>query len=232
MNAKGVTQHYGCLTPQERFRLILAASGRNDEAERERLVQAGGRVALSLPDHSPYAMAFSEVSYLTFMELVEDAARYFDAWDHARQDGDAADGDDNPADQGVREGDAERPSPGVEAEESDDATTPRWLRAFDLALAYGYILRTKAEGWKRFCEQLNVLPFLMWEPFPGFERLRHALATAEEAAFAPEGFLRWLNTVRPEGKPEQTELSLNPEKVAATNEAAFRERVRWWDTRG
>jgi len=31
MNANAVAKHYGILTPEERFRLILAASGRGDE---------------------------------------------------------------------------------------------------------------------------------------------------------------------------------------------------------
>ena len=42
MNASTVTKHYGLLTPEERFRLILAAGGRGDEAEQDRLVSTGG----------------------------------------------------------------------------------------------------------------------------------------------------------------------------------------------
>ena len=68
------------LTPEERFRLILAASGRGDEAERDRLVNAAERITLSMPDHSPFAHAFSELALLVFVEMLEDAARYNDAF--------------------------------------------------------------------------------------------------------------------------------------------------------
>src|SRR5262245_39764486 len=38
MNVNSVVNRYKNLTPEERFRLILAASGRGDESERDRLV--------------------------------------------------------------------------------------------------------------------------------------------------------------------------------------------------
>ena len=47
MKADVIARNYDCLTSEERFRLILAASGRGDEAERDRLISAGGRIALS-----------------------------------------------------------------------------------------------------------------------------------------------------------------------------------------
>jgi hypothetical protein len=43
--------------------------------------------------------------------------------------------------------------------------------------------------------------FLLWEGLPGFDRLQRILAVAEEAAFVPEGMVRWLNSIRPEGAP-------------------------------
>jgi hypothetical protein len=76
MNAKAVARHYGSLTPEERFRLILAASARGDEAERDRLANASGRISLSVPDHSPYAHAFQELALLSFIELLDQAASY------------------------------------------------------------------------------------------------------------------------------------------------------------
>ena len=90
------------------------------------------------------------------------------------------------------------------------------------------MLRTKANGWKLFCERLNVPPFLLWEAFPGFDRVQRALARTEKAAFVPEGFLRWLNHVRPKGEPALTAVPLTVEGVAAANEEAFRKRVEWW----
>jgi hypothetical protein len=68
-----------CLTPQERFQLILAAGARGDEAEQARLANAGGRVRLSLQDHAPYALAFGELNLISFIDLLENAADYLDA---------------------------------------------------------------------------------------------------------------------------------------------------------
>ena len=74
MKAPPLAKNYKALTPEERFRLILAASGRGDEAEAARLVNAGGRITLSVPDHSPYAHAFSDLALMTFIDLLEEAA--------------------------------------------------------------------------------------------------------------------------------------------------------------
>ena len=83
MNPNALARHYDRLSPQERFALILAAGGRGDEAEQVRLVNAGGRISLTMSDHLPYAQAFDELATLTFVELVEDAAVYHQANEQA-----------------------------------------------------------------------------------------------------------------------------------------------------
>lgn len=226
MNATAVTKHYGSLTPEERFRLILAASGRGDEAERDRLGHAGGRITLSMPDHAPYAQAFNDVSLLTFMELLDEAASYQEAFavadntrntfdiDETEEESDnTSEGTDAPADEGP---------------EQEDSKEPVCVRALDVALAAGYMLRTKANGWKLFCERLNVPSILLWEAFPGFDRVQRALALTDRVAFVPEGFLRWLNRVRRKGEPALTVVPLTVEGVADANEEAYRKRVVWW----
>jgi hypothetical protein len=70
---------------------------------------------------------------------------------------------------------------------------PAWQRFQEGAYAIGYVLRTKADGWKLFCERLNVPPYLLWEGLPGFERLQRALKLAELSAFDGAGMVRWLN---------------------------------------
>lgn len=211
MNANAVAKHYAILTAEERFRLILAASGRGDAAERDRLMNTGGRITLAMPDHSPYAHALSELSLLTFIELLEEAARYHDASELASDSLDTTH---------VRED---------EGEEADDAgKDPIWQRTFELACAAGFMLRTKADGWKLFCARLHVAPFLLWEGLPGLDRLRRALTLAERAAFCPEDFLRWLNAVRLPGESERTEVLLTAEGIATETEDAFRRRVQWW----
>jgi hypothetical protein len=213
MNANTLARHYGTLTPEERFRLILAASGRGDEAERDRLAHAGGRIRLSMQDHAPYSHALHELSVLIFVELLEEAARYLEALDRA----------DDPFDF-FEEDETE--------EESAAGRRKRSLseRSLDLALAAGFVLRTKAEGWKLFCERSTLSPFAVWEGLPGLERLQRALELAEQAAFVPEGFLRWLNDRRPAGEPERTEVPswLTVEGVADATAKMFQGRVAWW----
>jgi len=189
MNATAVVKHYYLLTPEERFRLILAASGRGDEAERGRLGRSGAAKALSMPDHAPWALAFRELAQRAYLELLEEAARYLDA---------------------------------LAAE--DDAPD-----ASGLALAAGFVLRLKAEGWKRFCEGLSVPPWLLWQALPGFDRLERALALAESAALAPEDFVAWLNRVRPSDAPELAASPLTVDDVAAGHEHFLRQRAARWN---
>jgi transposase len=112
--------------------------------------------------------------------------------------------------------------------QEDDGEGPVCFRTLDLALAAGYVLRTKANGWKLFCERLNVPPFLVWEMHPGFDRLQLVLALADKAAFVSEGFLRWLNRVRPKREPEMTAVPLSVKGIADETKKAFRWRVQWW----
>jgi hypothetical protein len=75
---------------------------------------------------------------------------------------------------------------------------------------------------------VTVPPFLLWKGLPGFDRLQRSLALAEKAVFTPESFLCWLNTVRPAGRPELTEVPLTIEGVADANEKMVRQRVKSW----
>ena len=96
-----------------------------------------------------------------------------------------------------------------------------------MVLAGGCLFREKVRGWALFCESLNVSPFSLWKGLPGFDRLQDALQLAEQAAFAPEGMVRWLDDVRPEGEPAEA-ATATPEMVAAGLERLFRVRVAWW----
>jgi len=181
------------------------------------------------------------LAFLIFIELLEEAARYLETFAHA----DAGDilGDEEQEYEGVAEegggDDEERKWDNADEEESDAKAhaqsveeaprdRPLWQRYFDMALASGFVLRTKTEGWKLFCERMTVPPFALWEGLPGFDRLQRALKLAERAAFAPEGFLRWLNDIRPAGEAKQTEIPLTVEGMAAATEEMFRKRVDWW----
>jgi hypothetical protein len=228
MNANAVAKlHYGSLTPEERFRLILAAGARGDEAEQSRLVNAGGRITLSMQDHAPYAHAFDELALLVFIELLDAAAFYLDAFQWADDVSDIFEGDDIDAEDDGSEAEPD-PSTAKGSVEDEDGEASAWQRTFDVGLAAGFMLRAKADGWKRYCEGLNIPPFLLWKELPGFDRLQRALALTEQAAFVPEGFLRWLNCVRPTVERELTEVPFTAEGIADATAKMYQARVEWW----
>ena len=243
MNASILAKKYCSLTPEERFRLILAARGRGDEAEGDRLANSGNRLTLSAQDHVPYLNAFDELALLVFIELLDEASGYDDACESADEEACYSFDDD---DEEVDSDEAETAT-GGEAEEEPGAKThaeqaegwagerPLWQRTRDLAFAAGFMLRTKTEGWKLFCERMHIPPFLLWEMLPGFDRLQRALALAEKAAFFPEDMVRLLNTIRRKNKHEATvatvENLMSAEKVADELAKMFRQRANWWGGR-
>src|SRR5262249_45196040 len=118
MKSPLVDKNYALLTPADRCRLIIAASGRDDEAERTRLIRTGGHITLSMRDHAPWAHAFNELALLLFIELLEDAAAYLDSF-HCTD------------------------SEEQEVSPEDEAKLDETVQDLDVSLALGYILRAK-----------------------------------------------------------------------------------------
>src|SRR5262245_57175193 len=148
MNASVIARQYGSLTPEERFRLILAASGRGDEAERDRLAKSGGRITLSFPDPAPFAQAFDDLSWLTLIELLDDAAEYLEAFSWAATDDDENDEEDDGDEVAETEPEgAEGDDPEGESECPEDEPVrswkdePAWLRSLDISFAQGFLLK-------------------------------------------------------------------------------------------
>jgi len=223
MNPNAAAKYYHCLTPEERFRLLLAASARGDAAERARLISAGQTIRLVMADHAPYAAAFHEVALALFTDLVEEAAVYQDA--SRRVDAvafeEAAEAGQQP----------DAASSGIAPADSVARSKSMWLRCLDLALAAGYVLRAKVDGWKLFCTRLTMPPFAQWEGWPGLERLKRALVLAEGsdalpgAAFEAEGMLRFLNGIRPQREPELAQVQLTARAIADELEGIYRTTV-------
>jgi hypothetical protein len=211
VNTKTLAIHYSQLTAEERFRLIVAAGDRGDEAEMDRLSNASKRITFSNVDYSPFAQAFQELEILIFLELVEEAAMFRDAFE--------------------RWSDAKA----MDIIDDKKGTPATAKRKFDLYLVQGFMLRTKAVGWKLFCDRMGISPFGSWQCLPGYERLQRDLSIVEGtsdrpgAAYAPKDLVRWLNTVRPSGDPEVTEAKIvKAAGFADSLDAVFRERVKWW----
>ena len=236
MNANAVAKHYRNLTPEERFRLMVAARARGDAAERDRLINSGQRITVSTQDHAPYARAFDELAFLIFIEVLEEAARYLEVFAHAdavhalfgEDDEEEGDEEDAVAEAQAAEREESEGNAETKRTQSDTGAGSRWERYLDLALAAGFVLRTKVDGWKLFCERLTIPPFALWEGLPGYDRLQRALKLTENAAFDVEGFVQWLNRIRPAGDPERTLPPLTVAGMAAAAEKVFRERVERW----
>lgn len=225
MTPKISIKQYKHLSPEERFRLILAASGRGDTGERERLVQAGERISLSMADHAPWSQAFSEICLLHYIELLDEAGRYMEMFARSDQDEE----DDVDVDQTERWADTTVEELTVEMNEDDREPVGGFNEQFlRIALASGFVLRTKTEGWQLFCERLHLPPFLLWETLPGYQRFRAALKLAQHAAFTEEGFLKWMNESRPAGEPEITRSPILAAGVADASEHVYRERSHYW----
>ncbi len=213
---RGITKNYDLLTPEERLGLVIAAGIRGDDAEQTRLVRAAKTMVIPTTDYVPYAQSFREVSMLAYVDLLEESVRYGDALRNlppeSEKDAEAED-----------EAEEDEAFDGQGLDDDDELTAEDY--SFFVALACGYMLKAKADGWKLFCERLCVPCFVLMDDLPGFVRVQRAIKWAEDAAFTEEGFLRWLNRIRPEGDPELTEVPLSAEQMADAAEDAFRRQV-------
>jgi hypothetical protein len=223
VNTKTLANLYSQLSAEERFRLVVAAYERGDEAERERLKNASKRITFSKTDYSAYIEALQDLATLVLLMLVEEATAFDDAFERWR------DTDTAGIIAGMRKGILAR------TEKDDQIIMDRLFgdRLFFQWLAQGFDLRTLAAGWKLFCERLGISPFVLWRILPGFDRLQRALDTVEGTqdqpgpALTPKGMACWLNRIRPAGKPEVTEgeMMMMTEGYADAFGASFRERV-------
>jgi hypothetical protein len=213
MNANALAKQYTQLTGEERFRLLLAAHERGDAQEQDRLISAAKRLYFSEPDAMPFVLAFELVARFAFLDLMEETAKHYDAWERW-----------NEAD----EHDYIRGKKRKSAGKQDGPTIKEQCEL--MYLAQGFVLQTKAAAWKLFCERIGIAPFVVWKDLPGFERLRNALlveGTADEPgpAFSRADMVKWMTRRWPDRKPEITEADISAERLADETEAVFRDRA-------
>jgi hypothetical protein len=232
VNTKTLANHYSQLTPEELFRLIMAANARGDETELDRLGNAGPRITVSMLAHLPYARAFGTYSFTTYIELLDEAADYLDEFQHALNEDDRV-GARKPIRRRMRIKGTTPNREELAAENAeDDADKPPLWETMDVVKMIGFLFKSHAVGWKLFCERWNADPWAAWEraDFPGLNRITRTLALIQCGFVFPttEDALRWMNTIRPIGKPELTEACLpTGEEVADRYDGEFRELVRW-----
>jgi hypothetical protein len=221
MNTNGLAKRYGALTVEERFRLIMAAVGRGDAAEKDRLAYAARRTLFSVADYGPLARAFGELALLTYLDLLARAADYLECLEWAL--------DNPPPDRAGSEAEGDTAGAGAAGTdagpECDADRAPTGQRARDLALLSGYEIKARFDGWNLFCERWNVPPHLAtWEGLPGFDRLQDALELAGEARVSRERFWECLiGQSHAAGELELPDTGLmSPEACADFLEARFR----------
>jgi hypothetical protein len=209
MNPNGLAKHYPQLTALERFKLVVAAEGRGDDAETDRLINSAEKLSLVASDCLPYWNAWHMLAVLIFVEVTDAAASYHDA---------------------AKACDLPYMS---DTKKKDRRTIGR--RLLQARLAIGFVLRTKTDGWKLFCERHGLPPFRVWERMPGYVRLHQALELVEGnadgpgAAFTREEVLAWMNRKRPDGKPELTEAEIvSAESYAEQIDHLFLNSARWF----
>ena len=233
MNTKSLANHYAQLTPDELFRLIMAANSRGDPAERDRLAEAGQRITLSMPAHSPYARAFGELSFMTYIELLDEAAEYLDSHERAVRAVDTRMPKRKKTARRTKTITPDQEEPAAENSEDDAEKPTRLAQSYELVNAIGFFFKLNLRGWTLFCARWNAGLTDLWDHgnYPGLDRLKIAWALVQ-AGFAyrtPADAVCWLNTVRPADDPELTEANImTAEWVADRHDAEFHERVRWW----
>jgi hypothetical protein len=67
-----------------------------------------------------------------------------------------------------------------------------------------------------------------WQDLPGFDRFQAALKLTDHAAFTADGFLRWLNRVRPADHPPIAEVPVTVAGTADDVDEFFQSRIDWW----
>lgn len=164
MNTNGLAKLYEHLTPKERLPLIIAASARGDEVERDRLAHSAPREGFRLPDYHGLSEGMELVSLFHLLELLDAAALYW------QTGGMLAEWE-------------------VLTEEGEDKP-PKRLRA--TVGVFAYVFTTKLDGWRRFCSEFKVDPDLLMSELPGYDTVKRTEEAARIAACTPEEATAWM----------------------------------------
>ncbi len=164
MNTNGLAKLYEHLTPKERLPLILAASARGDEAERDRLARSAPREGFRLPDYYGLAEGMLLASLFHLLELLDLAALYWQV-------------------NGL-----------LEQEEALGKKANKALRdRFEgLTRMFAYLFLLKLDGWRRFCSEFRTDPELLMDGLPGYETAKRTEEEARTMTFTSEEATAWM----------------------------------------
>jgi hypothetical protein len=114
INATNLSRHYDTLEPRERLPLIIAASLRGDEVEKERLVRTAPKRTWAVPDFHGFAEGLREQVVEYLLQQLSGASLVWEALCYLAQKGEST-------------------------EESSPELVPDWLRFY----AYGIVARAE-----------------------------------------------------------------------------------------
>ena len=164
MNTNGLAKLYDRLAPMERLSLILAATARGDDAERERLASSAPMETYRLPDYHGLAEGMLFAALFHMIELLDTAALYWQVQGLVDQEGGLG-------------------------KAGNKALLDRFTA---LVRAFGYILTARVDGWKLFCAGLKAGPDLLLRGIPGLETAGRAEEAARGMAFSAAEMADWV----------------------------------------
>jgi hypothetical protein len=194
MNTKGLAKLYDRLTPRERLPLIVAASAREDEIELERLARSAPTVAFRAPDYFGLAEAVQMLGLFHVLQVLDLATLFWHA------SGAAAD----------RRG---------LFDEEDDAVQER---LWGCTRMFGYLITVKAEGWQRYCVEMQLDGDLLLKHLPAHRAVSLTEEAARGVAFTREEATAWLR------RAEDGAEAPTAETVAASMREFVDWRAAWW----
>jgi hypothetical protein len=164
MNTNGLAKLYEHLSPKERLPLIMAASARGDEAERNRLAYSAPKEEFRRPDYWGVAEGMRLASKFHLLELLDLAAFYWETsgllgeWEVLTDE--------------ARQG------------------PPKLLYTTVAATAYMFL--TKLDGWRRFCSGFPCDPEQLMKHLPGLATVRRTEESARLRACTHEEATLWM----------------------------------------
>ena len=215
------------LTPEERFRLILAAGGPG----RRRGANATGCISethpLSMPDYSPFCQAFAELAWHTFAELLDATGYYLERFWVSDSSLVEPAQDDAPSE--ARRG-------RLRVRRGTTLSVSRSGKAPALGAYAGTGLRSRLHSQNQGGRLEAILrgfehPAVYAVPdHAGIRTVERALKLTDDGmSFKTEGMVRWMNTARRSGSPTETAKDIvSVESYRRECEACFRDRVRFW----
>jgi hypothetical protein len=182
MNTTNLVRQYGALTPWERLPLIVAAAGRGDEVEENRLAQTAPRVDFRIANCWSLVQGLDLLARHYLLVQLDNAVIYWRVM--------------NLLDKEPLFGQTRK------AKQREE----RLWRALE-TLAYRIVVQ--ADGWKLFCRQLQIDPDVPLKDLPGHGAVSHVEKLARSLACTPEE--AWIRLREAVGSDKLLEGNAPPE---------------------